>query len=368
MRSWHSRVNDQTRRLDAKIAALDAYIASKNVARDLVSLGFTMHEATVHLDIPYLAKGLFDKGQILVMWGKPGSGKTFSALSMAAHIGAGATWCGRRTKKGRVLYICAESTRRHLENRVAALKASNPTLAESEVVFVPISADVLHGMQDIEDIIRAAKAMGDVALIVIDTLSVTFGGGNENAPEDMSQYVVNVKRIRDETGSAVLIVHHGGKDDSRGMRGHSSLIGAIDGELVVEIDGNAVPGQADRILRTGKLREGESNTDLCAFRLEVHHLGVDSEGDAVTTCIMAPALGAAVVRKPTVASQARLLAALEADYLDGQTRVWTEADVRALAKGFMHRNSVTKCVLALVSAGFLKHSVGGYILGHPVTR
>jgi hypothetical protein len=96
-----------------------------------------------------------------------------------------------------------------------------------------------------------------VAMIVVDTLSVTFGGGNENAPEDMGAYVRNILRFRDVTGAAVCVVHHCGKDASRGMRGHSALLGALDAELAVEGSGND-----DRILRTGKVRDGDSYTDL----------------------------------------------------------------------------------------------------------
>jgi hypothetical protein len=170
--------------------------------------------------------------------------------------------------------------------------------------------------------------------------------------------------MRDETGAAVLIVHHCGKDEARGMRGHSSLLGATDGELVVEIDPQAPKGQGDRILRAGKLREGESNADLCAFSLQMVVLGHDTENDAVATCVMVPVTDKVVIRRPTVASQARLLSALEAAYKAGEL-VWTEQDIRKLAAGFMHRNSVSKCILALCNAGFLKQSVGGYVLGHP---
>lgn len=357
-------MSDQFKRIDKALALVDKQLAEKPEPRDLLKLGFTMHEAAVHLDIPYLVKGLFDRGQIVVIWGAPGSGKTFTSISLSAHVGSGEKWVGRRVKKGRVLYVCAESTRKHLENRVSALKMTYPKLATAEIVFVPVALDLLHGVDDIEDVIRAAKAMDDVAMIVVDTLAVTFGGGNENAPEDMGRYVSNIKRMRDETGAAVLIVHHCGKDEARGMRGHSSLLGATDGELVVEIDPQAPKGQGDRILRAGKLREGESNADLCAFSLQVAVLGHDSENDAVATCVMVPMDGKAVIRRPTVATQAKLLSALEAAYKAGEA-VWTEQDIRKLAAGFMHRNSVSKCLLALANAGFIRQSVGGYVLGHP---
>lgn len=333
----------------------------------LIKLGFNVGEAKRHLDLPYLVKGMFDRGQIIVLWGSPGSGKTFLCLHLSAHIGAGQTWEGRRTKRGKVLYVCAESTRARLENRVSVLVERNPLLRNADVVFCPVHLDLLTGAQDIEDVLAAAKHLGDCAMIVIDTLSVTFGGGDENSPEDMGLYVANVKRLKEETGAAVLIVHHAGKDEARGMRGHSALLGALDAELIVERqDVPPDSGLPARILKTGKVREGLSNADVFAFNLEPVVLGKDADGDDVTTCVVTPSSvsGGAIVRRPSVGSQNKLLQALEARYRQGE-RIWTSKDVRAVAGELMHRNSVVGALNGLVQTGFLLNTVGGMTLGHP---
>ena len=71
---------------------------------------------------------------------------------------------------------------------------------------------------------------GRVALVVIDTLARAMTG-NENAPEDMGRFVAACGRIREACEGHVLIVHHCGKDQARGARGHSSLRAATDVEL-----------------------------------------------------------------------------------------------------------------------------------------
>jgi hypothetical protein len=151
---------------------------------------------------------------------------------------------------------------------------------------VPLALDLLHAERgDVDRVIETAKLLarevGEVALIVIDTLASTFGGGNENSPEDMGAYVANVQAIKGTTGAAVLLVHHCGKDEARGMRGHSALLGALDAELAIEGE----PG-GQRIVRTGKVRDGDGYSDLFAFTLRVVGLGVDEDGDPVTTCVV----------------------------------------------------------------------------------
>src|SRR5205085_7024209 len=86
------------------------------------------------------------------------------------------------------------------------------------------------------DAIRYADLGMPVELIIIDTLSRVLAGGNENAPDDMGSFVRNVDRLRADTGAAVLVVHHTGKDTSRGARGHSLLHAATDTEIETSKD------------------------------------------------------------------------------------------------------------------------------------
>jgi len=335
----------------------------------LLELGFTVQQAQAHVDLPYLVKDLFDRGQLIVLWGAPGSGKTFVALHMAGHIGAGKMWAGRRVKQGVVFYICAESTRKRLENRIIVLRERYPELTDSLVYFVPVQVDLLHGDGDIMDVLAACKElearMGEqVALIVVDTLSVTFGGGDENGPEDMGLYVSNIKRIKDSTGAAVLIVHHAGKDESRGMRGHSALLGALDAEFMVE-KLEPAPGWPSRMLKSGKLREGQSNADILPFDLEVCSLGLDPDGDVVSTCVVTPvSVSGGAPRRPPAGTQTKLLTALERAHKDGRV-VWTDKEVREMAKPLMSRNVISGAIVALANGGFIKQSVGGFVLGFP---
>jgi hypothetical protein len=99
----------------------------------------------------------------------------------------------------------------------------------------------------------------------------------------MGAYIKNVSALTDATGAFALMVHHSGKDTSRGARGHSSLKAAVDAEfeVVQETDG-------ERVLTVTKSRDGETGAKF-GFRLELVTLGEDKEGDAVSSCVVMPA-------------------------------------------------------------------------------
>ena len=117
----------------------------------------------------------------------PGSGKTFVSMEMACHVGAGERWRGRRTRRGVVLYVAAESARSYIENRFSALKRERPELAEADVLVIPLALDLLH------------TAKGDV-LKVVETANLVSHGDGEVVRSEMLEVGpptlgVNAKRI-----------------------------------------------------------------------------------------------------------------------------------------------------------------------------
>jgi len=340
------------REMRTRLDAIEAFAEDADVFKS----GFWLRDAKITNDIPYVVKGIFGKGQIIVLWGAPGAGKTFIIMEMACAIGAGPRWHGRRTRKGIVLYVAGESARAYIENRFAALKREWPAVAESEVLVVPLALDLLHAQSgDVDRLIETARALarnrGEVVLIVIDTLGVTFGGGNENAPEDMGLYVANILRIRQETGAAVLVIHHSGKDEAKGMRGHTALLGAIDAELAIEGD-----PAGERILRTGKVREGEAFRDLFAFRLRSVELGVDQDGDSVTSCVIEAKDEAGTKRarreRKTAGLGKHQKAVLRVIEAAGGRMVRTDLAHKLKDEG-MPRNRVHDAIAGLLQAGML---------------
>ena len=81
----------------------------------------------------------------------------------------------------------------------------------------------------------------------------------------MGQLVVHADAIRKETGAHVLFVHHSGKDQARGARGHSSLRAATDTEIEVVRDNDATISSA----KVTKQREFEGGQQ---WHFKLHHV------------------------------------------------------------------------------------------------
>lgn len=237
------------------------------------------------LDARDFVQGLLMEGGAAVVYGESNAGKTFFATDLALHSAAGLRWCGKRVEQGGVVYCVLEGGI-GFRNRVAAWKEERG-LAGQPIPFVaiPSGLNLLDPEADtprLVDAIKEAALLIDVPvkLVVIDTLSRALAGGNENAPDDMGALVMNMDTIRAETGVCVMFVHHSGKDQAKGARGHSSLRAAIDTEIeVVAGEGGA---KTATVVKQREMKKG----DAFEFTLRVVELGANRHAEQVTTCIV----------------------------------------------------------------------------------
>jgi hypothetical protein len=102
-----------------------------------------------------------------------------------------------------------------------ALPASINLIKERAVLIAEIKAQL------------AAKSVTDMPIaIVLDTLNRSLTG-SESKDEDMGSYIKAADELREQFDCLVAIVHHCGHDETR-PRGHSSLPGAIDGQIKID--------------------------------------------------------------------------------------------------------------------------------------
>jgi hypothetical protein len=106
-----------------------------------------------------------------------------------------------------------------------------------------------------------------------------MAGGNENSGEDMGKVLAYCREITRLTGAMVILIHHSGKDESRGARGWSGLRAACDFEFEI------IRADADRVATVTKMKGGADGAEY-GFRLRTLVVGKDEDGDDETTCVV----------------------------------------------------------------------------------
>jgi len=280
--------------------------------------GIHLRDAELVIGNSYVLKGVLGAGGFALVYGEPGCGKSFLVCDMALHIAAGREWRGRRVRQGLVIYVAAEGPA-SIQNRAIAAcqyhgldRGLMPFVLCPEALNLRDETDALR----IVEFVRECESMYEhaTALIVIDTLARTFGGGDENSQADMAAFVAACDFLRVNTDAAVLVVHHAGKDRTKGARGSTVLIAAADTAIEV----------SDRVASVVKQRDGESGANY-PFDLLVVELGRDSDGDVATSCVVTAA------EAPTTQPARARLSSTERIAMDALHEVLGDTQSRRLA-------------------------------------
>jgi len=226
--------------------------------------------------VEWLVKHVLPRRSLIVVYGAPGSSKSFFVLDMVAAVARGVEWRGHRTRQCGVAYIAAEGAS-GFGNRLAAYGKGHDIDLAGVPLYVRGGAFSLH-----DQMLEAAEqvqALSGIGIVVIDTLASVTPGANENTSEDMGQAIDDAQRIIQATGASVILIHHANKAGE--IRGWSGLLAAADNTIRVE-------GAED--LRTAfveKQKEGAA-TGRYGYHLRVVDLYTDEDGDAVTSCVIDP--------------------------------------------------------------------------------
>lgn len=230
-------------------------------------------------------KGVLPQYGVAAIYGPSGSGKSFLALDAAITIAEGGTWFGKKTRQSNVVYVALEGEAGY-KNRIHAWEIQNAREIPTNFQFM-LQAFDLSSTQDVDDLIAAAP---ENPVIVIDTLNRASPIADENSSKDMGEILASVKKIQSATNGLVIIIHHTGKDASKGLRGHSSLFAALDTAIeITSID-------KQRSWKIAKSKDGESGNQF-HFSLNPVNLGVDADNEPVSSCVIGISTATTTIRK-----------------------------------------------------------------------
>lgn len=231
--------------------------------------------------VTWLIDQLLPAKGFAALYGKPGSYKSFVALYLAGMVANGLKAFDRDTAQGDVVYLAGEGGA-GLKRRWDALKKHAQLPDETPLAFVRAQLNLRSTMDDAEALVEAIRARNlTPKILFVDTLARAFSGGNENSSEDMGAFIAVCAYLMQELDCAIVIVHHSGKDEARGQRGHSSLLGAVDAELeVTKLSSEDSPERIGR-LKITKQKDGEDGIEIGYRMVTVTLSDIDPEATSL---------------------------------------------------------------------------------------
>jgi len=272
------REPDNREAVIAKAEVMMAELPSKSVGR----FGpVPIYDLSLAPPMQWLIKGVLPRAELGVLFGASGSGKTFVALDLAFSVARGNAWRDRRTARGRVVIIAAEGAGGIGKRGEAYARYHEFDLRGIDLHVIPAAPNFLDN-DDISEVMAEIGNIGPVDLVIIDTFAQVTPGANENTSEDIGRALANLKLLYGVTNAMNLVVAHAGKDLSKGVRGWSGLKAAADVQIEVLRHENG-----DREIIIEKMKDGEDGIRW-GFKLEVVEVGIDYDGDIITSCVAVP--------------------------------------------------------------------------------
>lgn len=341
----------------------DAPAASRDLSPVGLKRRFQFESLSAFLNRPppkWIVKGVLPQAALAVIFGDSGSGKTFFALDMAISVATGRPWRDTPVAAGGVAYVVAEGAGGFVDRAFAYCHQHG--LAAGEFPL-HILADQPNLMQkpDVDDLIAELKLCGPLSVIYLDTYARVMGEGNENEAKDVNKIVRHCARLHKATGAIVVLIHHSGKDTTKGARGSGALRAAADAEIEVK------KGGSFRTATITKMKDGSDDAQF-KFKLQSVVIGIDEDGDDRTSCIvehLPDSTPAAVEeRKPRGTQQKHIWELLQTYYPDEEV---SEAEFLEFAKDHATsandpnwKKKIQDAVSGLANAEFIS-VVSGYI-------
>jgi hypothetical protein len=236
---------------------------------------YTIEELKNLPKLNWLIKDILVDGGIATIYGESGSTKSFLAIDLALHLASGSEWFGLPVSREIPVVYTALEGFRGVAKRILGWCKKNGT---SPTKMLTTHDTLLLGQNgSVEKFIsHYKKKQFHSGMVIIDTLNMACPNIEENSASEMSGVIRKAKLITEQLNSTVLIIHHSGKDESRGMRGSSSLKASMDTIIYVKQDSN---GNCEWSLE--KSKDSECGIRY-GYRLET--IEVEMNGEVETTC------------------------------------------------------------------------------------
>ena len=201
--------------------------------------------------VRYVVDGLLSLPSLSVVYGPPGCFKTMLMGDLAGCVAGGLPWLQplpgkgghteRPTEAAAVLWLDFDNGLRVMSERLEAVGRARGLAPTVPLSYVSMPNPWLEANKWDSSVAQLADRIHSLGakLVIVDNLRDVCGGVEENSAT-MGDVMSNFRRLAENTGAAVVLIHHQRKGNGmKGragdtLRGHSSIEAALDLALLVE--------------------------------------------------------------------------------------------------------------------------------------
>ena len=229
----------------------------------------------------WLVYNLIEDKSMNAIYGASGSTKSFLAIDLGMHLALGMDWFGYEVYKPiPVIYVAVEGGGGLLKRIKGWIKTHKNMTPKNFI----IDRDVIKPKdpKSIQSFIDEYKDRGKNSMIIVDTLNANArSSGIEENSSEMGLVVDAFQKINNALNSSYTLIHHTGKDETKGMRGHTSVHASMDTILYVQKKDSGCTWSLE------KLKEGEDGISY-SYDTEVVETTKDTKGNMQTTLVVKP--------------------------------------------------------------------------------
>ena len=243
-----------------------------------------------------LVEGLIAVGDIAVFYGAAKIGKSFLTVDLALSLSNGDVWFDRSTRHAKVLYWAGEDFKGLIARRAACTRHKGAcgvfSIGDDPLSLAPSkAADTLDALSNVLRYELAPSSLKDPSnysklppVLIVDTWAMLTASMDENSGKDMSAAMAALRELQTRVFNlTIIIIHHGGKDGSRGMRGHSSLLAAVD--VAIEVDRSS-KGLGRWSVRSARRNPTGATGHFRLKQVSLPHNEFSLAGKQLKTCIL----------------------------------------------------------------------------------
>jgi KaiC/GvpD/RAD55 family RecA-like ATPase len=243
----------------------------------------------------WLVEDIFPMGEITLIFGDSGSGKSFGTFDIAMAVARALKWNGKNVEPGLVIYVAAEAGKGFGKRKLAySIQHELPHNEPFPFYLCTKRPDFFSSDDDLVSLIEEIAAVkktyphNKLVLVVLDTLSALAPGMNENASQDVSMVRKRLVILQEKFGVSIALVHHKPKGGAT-PRGHGSLTADFETTIEFEIVSGKKTPTGGNIHRATvrKQREGKDGFHW-EFTLPVISVGQNKWGNTETSCAVVP--------------------------------------------------------------------------------